>query len=514
MAGREDGHPAARAYAAALLRPRVAAAVLAVAGIAAGASLAALPLMPLGLDQASALPPDSYLAPYFSAVATLLQVGPPVYWVLPAPAPYWSLEAQNALSALPCARAAGDNATEPCAPSLVARLGACGRGDAAEAAHLAGAPNDWLGDYLRWVDPASGLCRTAPNATDDVAHDGMVPAPCAAAGAEADAAGCGVCAAELSEDGATWTPRAQDWQPLAQGSSGPPRPTRAAFEAHLPLFLASRCSAAAQVSLCGTPYTSALDLTYTHWAAAAVAHAADPTGAPHPGPSPGVAASRLAGFHAPLRSQSDFIGGRGAASALADTLAAAMPSTVAPHGLFAYSSWYVFFEQYAGIRGAALAALAAAAACVFAAAAAALRSARAAAAVAAAVASTVLCLAGVSAAAGVSLNALSLVNLSAAAGIATEFCIHIAARSARAAACGATPPEAAAAGLASAGGVVARGVVATKAIGVACLALARTRVFRTYYFVMYAALVALAAAHALAVLPALLALRAPRAWRR
>jgi hypothetical protein len=82
---------------------------------------------------------------------------------------------------------------------------------------------------------------------------GAVPAPCAAAGAAAVVAGCGVCGAERGEDGALWQPHPADWLPLSPAAAGPPRPRRATFEAHLPLFLASRCSAAAQVSLCGRP---------------------------------------------------------------------------------------------------------------------------------------------------------------------------------------------------------------------------------------------------------------------
>ncbi len=505
----------AAAYAAWLLRPRVAAAALALAGIAAGASLALLPRMPLGLDQSTALPPDSYLGPYFAAVAAYLQVGPPVYWVLAEPLLYWDIATQNTLTSLPCAFATeadgSGNASVPgvCGASLAQRLGACGRGGAGAAARLVGQPSDWLGDYLRWLDPSAALCRVADAAAPPPARGDAVPAPCAAQGAAAaDAAGCGVCAAVRSGPGAPWAPAPGAWQPLAAagvGSGGPPRPTRATFEAHLPLFLASRCSAALQVSLCGTPYTSALDARYTAWAAAALAAAP----APPPAPAPGVAASRLAGFHAPLRTQADFIAARGAAGALADALGAELGVALYP-----YSPFYIFFEQYGGLRSRAAATLAAAVAAAALAAGAALRSARGAAAVAAAVGGTALCLGGACAAGGISLNALSLANLSAAAGIATEFCIHIAARACAAGAAGAAPPAAAAAGLRAAGGVVARGVVATKAIGVACLGLARTRVFRTYYFAMYGALVALAAAHALVALPALLAARAPRCCRR
>jgi hypothetical protein len=267
--------PRVAAYAAWLLRPRVSAAVLAVAGAAAGASLAALPRMRLGLDQASALPPDSYLAPYFAAVASQLQVGPPVYWVLQSAdptqpvVPYWDLPTQNALTALPCAFPAGTNATTACDPSLVARLGACGRGAAGADAHLAGAPNDWLGDFIRWLDPATALCRTAAAAPP--ASGDAVPAPCAAAdAAAADAAGCGVCGAARDEaSGAAWVPAEGAWLQLADGGGGgPPRPTRATFEAHLPLFLASRCSASATscTPWWRTPTTTSW-LLLTCWAA-------------------------------------------------------------------------------------------------------------------------------------------------------------------------------------------------------------------------------------------------------
>jgi len=476
-----------------LMRPNTRSCVLIVAGAACGLSLAMLPgLMPLGLDQSLALPPNSYLAPYFAAVASQLEVGPPVAWLLPEGVAFWEPEVQDALASLPCA-----NASAPCEPGLASLLGACGRGQVAAAARLAGGANDWLGDYLRWMDPAGALCQSSDTSLSSASDDGgtdtpMTPPPCDPAGGD-----CVVCAAERSGDG-SWAPSPGAWLEGYTASS-PPRPTRQTFLAHLPLFLASRCSASRGVSLCGTPYTGALERGYVAAAFAAV-QAAALVRAPVPAPPP-PAACAFTAFHAPLRSQEDFVAAHGAVRLLANSLSSRLGLRVFP-----YSSWYVFFEQYAGLRARAAATVACACAAVLLCTHAALRSLPAAVAVAIAVGSSTLTLAAASAACGVSLNALSLANLSAAAGIATEFCIHIAARAAGASAAGATAVDAAGEGLRSGGALVARGVVCTKALGVACLGAAHTRVFRRYYWTMFSLLVGTAAAHALVVLPVLLAL--------
>jgi Niemann-Pick C1 protein len=117
------------------------------------AALIRLLSVPLGLEQRDAIERSSYLTSYFEAVATKLEVGPPVDWVLSGRPPLWEVPLQDRLLSLPC----GWNYSDAqCPDSLLGLLEACGRGEAGAACRLRAAPNDPLGDFLRWLDPASG----------------------------------------------------------------------------------------------------------------------------------------------------------------------------------------------------------------------------------------------------------------------------------------------------------------------------------------------------------------------
>ena len=285
--------------------------------------------------------------------------------------------------------------------------------------------------------------------------------------------------------------------------AAPPRPTQATLLAHLPRFLASRCSVQSGVSLCGTPYLRSFDAAYVQ-AALAAAAAAEARHAAVPAPeAPGSIA--FGGYFAPLRSQADFIAAQGSSRRLADVF-----SKTVGRRVYVFSPFLPFFEAYPGLRDRAAASLLAACMCAFVFSWLALRSAPAAAALAAVVGASAVQLAWLSSVAvGTTLNALSLANIAALPGLALQFSIHIAARAVAARQLGGSASEAAAAGLQGAGGLVLRGVAATKLVGVAALCFSQTPVFRKYYLGQYALLLLLCFANALITLPCLLAMLLP-----
>lgn len=234
-----------------------------------------------------------------------------------------------------------------------------------------------------------------------------------------------------------------------------------------------------------------------------------------------------------------------------------------PPRVFTYSVFHPFFEQYLTIRRDAAGLLVAALAVVLAAVAAFTGSPRLASILALCLASMLLQLLGLMAVLRVQLNAISVVNLAMGVGIGLEFLSHVAhafavapgsryvaaplavARASSAvnlqvdrdasrlgyrirllAPCRPTPLLRAACptnkqpllrrakrvqhALTQRGAAICAGILLTKLVGVAMLAFSRTAIFAVYYFRMYAALVAVGAAHGLVLLPVLLAIVGPR----
>jgi hypothetical protein len=228
-----------------------------------------------------------------------------------------------------------------------------------------------------------------------------------------------------------------------------------------------------------------------------------------------------------------------------------LPPTDASSAAFAYSLFYVYYEQYSYLRGAVLNMLAAALAAVFATSLLVTGSLAVASVTCALVASLVLCLCGFvfllnppgvpdpfgAGPYGVDINAVSVVNLVTAAGLGVEFVIHVAAAFFQGGAgshgdskavseteagagpscccCGLLPRDAcstrsasaqrASAALRTAGASVVTGITLTKLTGVLVLAAAPSALFRLYYFRMYLGIVVVGAFHGLCLLPVLLA---------
>lgn len=134
-----------------------------------------------------------------------------------------------------------------------------------------------------------------------------------------------------------------------------------------------------------------------------------------------VAASHFRTFHAPLKTQADFINALAAARRIADEISEETGTEVFP-----YSLPYVFFEQYATIVGTAQGVLGLGLAAVLAITGVLLGSWRTGMVVTGVVGLAVASVVGAMAWEGVMLNAISLVNVVIALGIGVEFCAHVA----------------------------------------------------------------------------------------
>jgi Niemann-Pick C1 protein len=135
----------------------------------------------------------------------------------------------------------------------------------------------------------------------------------------------------------------------------------------------------------------------------------------------GVEASHFRTFHAPLKTQADFINAFEASHRIARDLSEATGTTVFPYSLF-----YVFFDQYAHIIHMTQQVLGVGLLSVLLVTSVMLGSWRTGMIVTTVVALTVINCMGLMGLWGISLNAISLVNLVISLGIAVEFCSHIA----------------------------------------------------------------------------------------
>ncbi|WVQ79319.1 hypothetical protein IAT38_001416 [Cryptococcus sp. DSM 104549] len=220
-----------------------------------------------------------------------------------------------------------------------------------------------------------------------------------------------------------------------------------------------------------------------------------------------VRASHFRTYHTPLREQADFINALTAAQRISADITHRTGVKV-----FAYSLFYVFFDQYEHVTGIAIEVLSLALLAILAVTSVLLGSWKTGATVTFTCALAVTNVMGVMGYWGISLNAISLVNLVISLGIAVEFCSHIA-RAFMGAGSGLPldkldgkreMDERAWTALVDVGPSVFSGITMTKLIGISVLALTRSKLLEIYYFRMWLSLILSGALHGLVLLPVLL----------
>ena len=216
-----------------------------------------------------------------------------------------------------------------------------------------------------------------------------------------------------------------------------------------------------------------------------------------------ISASNFRLYHTPLRTQDDFINALTASRRISDDIHRRTGVKV-----FAYSLFYVFFDQYEHIISIAIQVLSLASLAIFAITTTLLGSWQTGATVTVVCALAVVDVMGIMGFWGISLNAVSLVNLVISLGIAVEFCSHVA-RAFMGAGGGVSwdkdpkreKDERAFTALVDVGPSVFSGITLTKLIGISVLALTRSKLLEVYYFRMWLSLILSGALHGLVLLP-------------
>ncbi|KAM6989564.1 NPC intracellular cholesterol transporter 1 [Tautogolabrus adspersus] len=313
---------------------------------------------------------------------------------------------------------------------------------------IAYTPSSWIDDYFDWVKPQSTCCRYY-NASGAFCNASVVDSSCV------------------------------HCRPMTP--SGKQRPEGDDFMRFLPMFLSDnpniKCGKGGHAA-----YATAVDI-YPE--------------------NKGVGANYFMTFHTIMKESPDFIHALKMARTLADNITQSIN-----HKVFAYSVFYVFYEQYLTIAYDTALNLSVSLASIF-------------------VVSTVLLgfelwsalivsitiamilvnMFGVMWLWDISLNAVSLVNLVMSCGISVEFCSHIV--RAFSISVKKNRVERAEEALAHMGSSVFSGITLTKFGGILILALSKSQIFKVFYFRMYLAIVLLGATHGLIFLPVLLSYIGP-----
>ncbi|KAF6262418.1 multidrug efflux transporter AcrB transmembrane domain-containing protein [Scenedesmus sp. NREL 46B-D3] len=426
-----------RVHAPLLMQPLVQVLVVAlfVTGLFVAGAL--IPRLEVGLDQAVALPRDSYMQQYYRDLFSYLRVGPPLYLVVSGVNVSAAAPDVNKLCSVAGCRQ----------DSLAVRVSEAAMSPASS--FIASPAASWVDDFLSWTNPAlPKCCRVSLFDQAQLGPAGSRCPPPDQPPCSANASACADCEPCFSE--------------LPPGG----RPNATHFAEFLPWFLeavpSEGCAKGGRARIAGL--SSGL-----------------------------ITASAFRTYHTPLNSQPDFINALKAARQFAEDVSQELGMQVYPYSIF-----HIFFEQYLNTRRDAVLLVGLPLLAVFGVAWLFTGSLWGSAILLAMLVSLMLQLAGSMYLSGIEVNAVSLVNLAMALGIAVEFCAHIlhsfcvshGSRRARARAA-----------LVKMGAPVTSGITLTKFAGVVVLAFARTQIFEVYYFRLYLALVILGAAHGLVLLP-------------
>lgn len=201
--------------------------------------------------------------------------------------------------------------------------------------------------------------------------------------------------------------------------------------------------------------------------------------------------------HKPLTSQEDYI------DAYNDAIR--ICNSIEDVDVFAYSPFYIFFEQYANLRSLALRLLAISFLLIFGISTIFLGSVQTAFLLTATVVLMITDIVAIMVMANISLNAVSLVNLIICVGIGVEFCVHIARAFTMAPlSVNLDRKSRIYSAMDTIGVTVFEGITLTKFFGICVLAIARSKIFQIFYFRMWFSLIIVAALHSLILFPVLL----------
>ncbi|NXE99778.1 NPCL1 protein, partial [Menura novaehollandiae] len=458
-----------RYYTPFLLHPLVRPAVVLLFLFLACAGLFLLFRVPVGLDQELALPEDSYLLGYFSALNQYMAVGVPTYFVTTSGYNFSSTNGTNAI----CSSAGCD------ADSLTQTIQLATRFP--NVSYLAIPATSWVDDFLDWLNPTGRCCRIHQSGE----HKGEF-CPSTSNSETCDGGQC-----------------------LKQNR----RPTVQEFERFLPWFLQDRPTLQCAKGGLGA-YDTALSMDANgtilgECGAGDTGTAGLGGGHCPPGlaadPAPG-AASRFMAYQRPLRTSQEYTAALRAARALAERITHTLrrvPGTHPEFRVFPYTVTYVYYEQYLTVVAEGLVTLALCLVPTFAVSFVLLGTdLRSSLATLLTIAMGLLDTVGFMALWGVPYNAVALINLVAAVGISVEFVSHITCAFARSR----QPTRVARAAEATVtmGSKVVAGVAMTNLPGVVVLAFAKAQLIQIFFFRLNLIITLVGLAHGLAFLPVLL----------
>ncbi|XP_059098084.1 NPC intracellular cholesterol transporter 1-like [Tigriopus californicus] len=430
------------------------------------ASVWLIPQIRIGLEQEIAMPDDSHVLKYLNALKTDLSVGPPLYFVV-----------NRTRSDSPFNFALGESQNKVCggrgcnSDGLQAQIKLWSRRP--QLTRLATPAQSWIDDFFSW---AQYCCK----------HDGTGQT-CTGTSDSGNEYGDYGIYGDYGSYGDYDPTEASRCEPcVSQGD----RPSSDLFGLLVTRFLAqnpdANCPKAGKAA-----YRHALNLRAL------------------PNESVEVDASSFFAFHTVLRDSNDFTEALRWSRRLADNLTS-MLNTPQDQGVavFAYSIFYVFYEQYLtmwtdtcwslslAIGAVFLVILVMTGLDLF-----------SAVAIIVTILLTLINLGGLMVVLGIGLNAISLVNMIMTVGVGVEFSSHLV----QAFRIHAAPTgiERSRAALIEWGPTLFSGVHLTNAIGVVILALSKSQIFHVYFFQMYMSIVLLGMLHGMVLLPVILSFWGP-----